>query len=88
MNGKQAQKAEIDRWAKLIELRGLSSLALPLLDLADAFGFLVGHACLAVEPLIRGMSVDTFGQRASLLSRPELRQQLRDRLAARHCDDE
>lgn len=88
MNGKQEQQAEIDRWAKLIELRGLSPLALPLLDLADAFGFLVSHAFLAVEPLMRGTSVDTFGRPAALLSRPELRQQLRNRLAARHCDDE
>jgi hypothetical protein len=78
----------VDRWAKLIESSGLSSVALSLLEEGAAFGFLGRQALLAVEPLMRSVPGTGIEPTADRLGDPELWRQLRDRLIRGHSSDE
>jgi hypothetical protein len=80
MNGRVNQRASVERWAERIESTGLSSLALPFLEVAAAFGLLGGQALLFFEPLIGGTLGETAEQASELLNDPELVSQLRERL--------
>lgn len=80
VNGRLNQQARVERWAERIESSGLSSLALPLLEMATAFGLLGGQILLVVGPLIGGTFGETAEQASDLLSDPGLLRRLRERL--------
>jgi hypothetical protein len=80
VNGRLNQQAHVERWAERIESSGLSSLALPLLEMAAAFGVLGGQILLVVGPLIGGTFGETAEQASDLLSDPGLLRRLRERL--------
>ena len=71
----------IEEWAGRIETLGLSPLALSLLHVVEAFGFLGSQALLIVQPLATGVVNDvTFDRTVALLDSPELLGELRARL--------
>jgi hypothetical protein len=81
LNGKIDQGTWIEEWAARIEALGLSPLALSLLHVAQAFGFLGSQALLIVQPLTMGIvSETTFERTVALLESPDLRGELRARL--------
>jgi hypothetical protein len=80
VNGRQNQQVTVERWAEHIESTGLSSLALPVLELTAAFGVLGSQALLVLGPLIGGAFRERAEQASELLSDPELARQLRERL--------
>jgi len=84
----QERQAEIERWAAWIESRSLSPVALSLLEMGEACAFLVSHALFAIEPLVRGSSTTGVEKAVHLLSSPERRRLLRNRLASEHISDE
>jgi hypothetical protein len=88
VNDRQEQQARMNRWAALIETSGLSSVALSLLETADAFGFLVRQAVLTVEPLLRGIASEGLEEPAHRLGSSEVRAQLRNRLTRGYSGDE
>lgn len=88
VNGREERQARVERWAKLVESRGLSSLALPLLEMADAFGVLASQALLMVMPLAGGALGEGLEETADLLGNPELRGQLRTRLTRGYDGDD
>ena len=60
-------------WAERVDQLGLAPLALPLLDLARAFGSMGAHVLLAAEPITRGLvSGPGVGRLATLLDQPKL----------------
>jgi hypothetical protein len=68
----------IETWAGRIESQGLSPVALLLLEIAHAFGFLGSQALLMAQPLITGMLNDsTIERTVALLESPELLEQLK-----------
>jgi hypothetical protein len=81
LNGEIDWGTWIEEWAKRIEALGLSPLALALLHVAQAFGFLGSQALLIVQPLATGVvSETTFERTVALLESPELLGELRARL--------
>ena len=69
-------------WAERIQEHQLSFAAMPLLELARAFGVLAGQALLAVRPMLTGIVADaTLEQGAALLEHPELLDLLEAHLA-------
>ena len=81
MNGEIDRRTWIEEWAERIETSGFSSLALALLHVAQAFGFLGSQALLIVQPLATGVvSETTFERTVALLESPELLGELRARL--------
>jgi len=94
MNGKRLRGAPINRWAEVIESRGLSTLALPFLEVLDALGFLAGQLCFMAEPLIGTRSAGPrvqaglIGEVSDLLPRPDACTDLRRRLGAGPQDDD
>ena len=57
---------------------GLSSIVLPLVDIAHTFGFLGSQALLIAQPLASGIVNNvTFERTVTLLDSPELLEQLR-----------
>lgn len=81
MNSKTEQHVWVETWARRIETLGLSPVALSLLDIAPAFGFLGSQALLMTQPLVSGIVNDvTLERTAALLDSPELLEQLRVRL--------
>jgi hypothetical protein len=80
VNRKLNQWANVEQWAERIESIGLSSLALPFLELVAPIGFLGGQALLVVGPLIGGAFGETAEQASRILSDPALLRQLRERL--------
>lgn len=67
------QQEWIETWARRIETLGLSPVALPLLEIAHAFGFLGSQALLMAQPLASGFVDDSVLEcAATLLDSPEL----------------
>lgn len=70
--GEGESSLPIETWARSIEARGLAPLAVPALELARAFGFLVNQALLMTTPLLAGTaSSDVVHQAAELLGDPK-----------------
>ncbi len=69
--------AWVETWARRIEALGLSSMVLPLIEIAHAFGFLGSHVLLMAQPLMSGIVNDTtLEQISALLDSPELLEHL------------
>ncbi|MDY7077123.1 MAG: hypothetical protein SXV54_09390 [Chloroflexota bacterium] len=78
MNNDTQQRAWVKTWARRIKALGLSSVALSLLEIAHAFGFLGSQALLITQPLAAGIVNDsTLEQTLALLDSPELQEQLK-----------
>jgi hypothetical protein len=72
------QQAWIETWARHIETLGLSPVALTLLEIAHAFGFLGSQVLLMAQPLMTGIVNDTALERAvDLLDSPEMLERFR-----------
>lgn len=72
------QSAWVETWARRLEALGLSPVALPLIEVARAFGFLGSQALLMAQPLVAGIANDAMLERISaLLDNPELLEQLK-----------
>ena len=72
------QQAWVEAWARRIDALGLSSVVLPLIDIAHAFGFLGSQALVMTRPLAAGIVDDAaIEHAAALLDSPELLEQLR-----------
>lgn len=75
------QQAWVETWARHLDAIGLSLVALPLIEVAQALGFVGSQALLAVQPLMTGIVDDRGIARAvALLENPELLEQLRTSL--------
>jgi hypothetical protein len=84
MDNETEQQMWVETWARRIEALGLSPVALPLIEIAHAFGFLGSQALLMTQPLVTGIVNDaTLEQATALLDSPELLDQLRGRLEGR-----
>ena len=71
-------QAWVETWARRIETLGLSPVALALVEIAHAFGFLGSQALLVAQPLVAGIVNDaTLERTATLLDSPELLDRLR-----------
>ena len=78
MSRETEQHVWVEAWARRIEALGLSPIALPLLDIAHAFGFLGSQALYMTQSLAAGIvNETTIEQAAVLLDNPELLEQLR-----------
>ena len=72
------QQAWIETWVRRIETLGLSPVALALLEIAHAFGFLGSQVLLVAQPLVTGIVNDTTLERAvDLLESPEMLERFR-----------
>ena len=81
MNGEIDRGTWVREWAERIETLGLSPLALSLLHVAEAFGFLGSQALLIVQPLTMGIVSETaFERTVTLLESPDLLGELRAHL--------
>lgn len=81
MKNETEQPMWVETWARRIEVLGLSPVALPLIEIAHAFGFLGSQALLMAQPLVTDIVNDaTLEQATALLDSPELLDQLRVRL--------
>ena len=68
----------METWARRIETLGLSPVALALVEIVHAFGFLGSQALFMVQPLVTGIVNDlTLERTATLLDSPELLDRLR-----------
>lgn len=77
VNTEMEQQAWIKAWARRIDALGLSSIALPLLNIACMYGFLGSQALLMAQPLAVGIVDDvTIERTVALLDSPELLKQL------------
>ncbi|MGD2104742.1 MAG: hypothetical protein PVJ55_06485 [Anaerolineae bacterium] len=88
MDSERELRAQVDHWAEWIESRGLSSVALPLLDVGDTFAFLVAQALLVAEPFVQDLPDGGLEQAKHLVRSPGLRRQLKDRLLSRNSGHE
>ncbi|MFQ6100962.1 MAG: hypothetical protein ACE5OS_06965 [Anaerolineae bacterium] len=78
MSSEAEQSAWVETWARRLEALGLSPVALPLIEVARAFGFLGSQALLMAQPLVAGIANDAMLERISaLLDNPELLEQLK-----------
>jgi len=78
------KKTWIQRWAEGIEVSGLSSLVLLLIEATYAFRFLGNHLFLITRPLMSGILEETTIERAAtLLNNPESLAQLKAHLEGR-----
>lgn len=78
MSSETKQQVWVETWAKRIETLGLSPVALSLLEITHAFGFLGSQALLMTQPLVTGIVKDaTIEQTIALLDSPELLDRLR-----------
>jgi hypothetical protein len=78
VNGEQEQRSWIEAWARRVETLGLTPVALPLLEMAEAFGFLGSQVLLVIQPLVSGFVSNTgFERTVALLDSPELLDQFR-----------
>ncbi len=78
MSSEAEQQKWVEMWARRIDALGLSPVALSLLEVAHAFGFLGSQALLMAQPLVTGLVNDTTVERAmTLLDSPELLERLR-----------
>ena len=72
------QQVWVEAWARRIDALGLSSIVLPLVDIAHTFGFLGSQALLIAQPLASGIvNNGTIERTVALLDSPELLEQLR-----------
>lgn len=72
------QQAWIETWARRIETLGLSPVALVLLEITHAFGFLGSQVILVAQPLMSGIVNDIALERAvDLLESPEMLERFR-----------
>jgi hypothetical protein len=72
------QQAWIETWAGHVETLGLSPVAVALLEIAHAFGFLGSQVLLVAQPLMAGIVNDTALERAvDLLESPEMLKRFR-----------
>ena len=73
MSTETGQAIWVRDWADRVTALGLSSFAIPLLEIARALGPVGSHLVLAVEPLLGGFADDGSVRRmALLLEDPEL----------------
>lgn len=73
MNSEAEQLDWVDKLAGRIEQRGVSSLALLLIEIARPFGFLGSQALIMAQPILTGIIDDKAVERATvLLDNPEL----------------
>jgi hypothetical protein len=78
VNAEEEQQSWIEAWARRIETLGLVPLALPLIEMAEAFGFLGSQVLLVIQPLVSGFVSNTaFERTVTLLDSPELLHQFR-----------
>lgn len=78
MNSETDGQAWIETWARRIETLGLAPVALPLIEIAYAFGALGSQALLLAQPLVNGIVNETvLEQTMMLLDSPELLERLR-----------
>ena len=78
MSREAEQQVWVKAWARRIDALGLSSIVLPLVDIAHTFGFLGSQALLIAQPLASGIVNNvTFERTVTLLDSPELLEQLR-----------
>ncbi len=78
MSRETEQQVWVEAWARRIDALGLTSIVLPLVDLAHTFGFLSSQALLIAQPLASGIVNNTTIERAvTLLDSPELLGQLK-----------
>jgi hypothetical protein len=74
----------LENWAERIDRSGFSPIALPLLHIAEAFGFLGSQALLIAQPLAADIVNETTYERAvALLDDRELLERLRQHLENR-----
>ena len=77
MNSEAEQSDWVNELARRIEQRGISSLALTLIEIIRPFGFLGSQALVMAQPLLTGIVDDTTVQQATiLLDNPDLLNQL------------
>lgn len=75
------QETWVETWARRIETLGLSAVALSLLEIVRAFGFVGSQALLLAQPLMTGIVDDAALERSmTLLDSPELLDRFRDYL--------
>jgi hypothetical protein len=78
MHSEAEGQAWIETWAGHIQALGLATVALPLIEIARAFGFVGSQALLLAQPLISGVvSETTLEHTMTLLDSPELLERLR-----------
>jgi hypothetical protein len=81
MSSEAEGQAWVETWAGRIEALGLATLALPLIEIARAFGFVGSQALLLAQPLMSGIvNETTLEHTLTLLDSPELLERLRVRL--------
>jgi len=72
------QSAWIEMWARRIKALPLSSVALPLIEIACPFSLLGSHIFFMAQPLMTGAVDDaTLEQISALLDDPELLERLK-----------
>lgn len=76
MEPESLSTADMAEWAAAIERRGLTDLALPLLDVLQIWGFVGAQGLWMLAPFL-GQRLASF---ATILEQPELLQQFRQRL--------
>lgn len=80
------RRAWVEAYAERIEAVGLSSLALVLLEVSQALGFVGSQALLLVQPLIAGaVGSTTLSRAVCLLESPDLLEHMRTYLERREC---
>ena len=72
--------AQLTRWANQLEARGLTSIAIPLLDVLQVWGFVGGQLLWMLAPLL-GQS--TLAPLAEVLEEPEALGELQAELIGR-----
>jgi len=73
--------AWIETWARRIETLGLSSVAIPLIEVTHAFGLVGSQVLLIAQPLVTTVINDgTLKRISALLDDPKLLEQLQVRL--------
>ncbi|HEY67039.1 MAG: hypothetical protein DRI79_12515 [Chloroflexi bacterium] len=78
MSSEPEQQTWVETWARRIEALGLSPVALSLLEIAHAFGFLGSQTLLMARPLITGIVNDAaIEHTVALLESPDLLEQLK-----------
>jgi hypothetical protein len=76
------QQRWVEAWARRIEALGLAPLVLPLIDTAQALGFLGSQAVVLTQPLANGLvSEEALDRAVTLLNDPGLLEQLRSSLS-------
>lgn len=78
MSSEAEQRVWVEMWVRRIGALGLSSVALSLLEIAHAFGFLGSQALLMTQPLLGAIVGDaTIEKTVAVLDSPELLDRLR-----------